>query len=118
MNEDLKKELIDAGVDYDSALERFVGRSELYQKFLGKFLDDSVFFNLKENLEKEDAAEAFKCAHTLKGLSANLGLNNISKYVIPLVEVLRKGSMEGCHEMFEDVEREYEKVCEIIRKYN
>ena len=37
---DLKTELIEAGVDYEGALERFIGRDDLYRKFIFKFLDD------------------------------------------------------------------------------
>ena len=32
-----REKLIEAGIDYDAALKRFVGREDLYQKYLIQF---------------------------------------------------------------------------------
>ena len=40
MNEALRKKLLGAGVDLDSALERFMGNEGLYLRFAGRFLED------------------------------------------------------------------------------
>ena len=50
MSENLRKELKDQGVDYDTALERFMGREELYKRFLVKFLADENFNQLEANI--------------------------------------------------------------------
>ena len=117
MSENLKSELIAVGVDYDSALDRFMGKEALYQKFLIKFLDDKNFANLEECMNAKDAKEAFKCAHTIKGLSGNLGLNNLSDAIVPLVETLRKENLEGTDEMFEELKKVYTAICNVICKY-
>lgn len=43
MSENLKTELLSQGVDYATTLERFMGKEELYKRFLIKFLADDNF---------------------------------------------------------------------------
>ena len=117
MGENLKSELTAVGVDYDSALERFMGKENLYQKFLIKFLDDKNFQSLGKALKDKDIEEAFKCAHTIKGLSGNLGLNKLSDSVVPLVEALRAGNLKGTDDMFAELKKVYEDICGVICKY-
>ena len=114
---DLKTELIEAGVDYEGALERFIGRDDLYRKFIFKFLDDKNMEYLEEHLKNEDVEEAFKVAHTIKGVTGNLGFDNLFNVDIPLVEGLRAGSMDGAWERFEDLKKMYDETCEIIKRY-
>ncbi|MBQ1994095.1 MAG: Hpt domain-containing protein [Lachnospiraceae bacterium] len=114
---DLKTELTEAGVDYEGALERFMGRDDLYRKFIFKFLDDKNMEYLEEHLKNEDVEEALKAAHTIKGVTGNLGFDNLFNVDIPLVEGLRAGSMDGAWERFEDLKKMYDETCEIIKRY-
>lgn len=60
------------GADYEGVLGRL--RSEaLIKKFAKKFLDDGSFQSLKDNLAAGNGEEAFRAAHTLKGVCQNLG---------------------------------------------
>lgn len=55
------------GADYEGVLGRL--RSEvLIKKFAKKFLDDGSFRSLKDNLVQKNGEEAFRAAHTLKGV--------------------------------------------------
>ena len=72
MNEALRKKLLGAGVDPDSALERFMGNEGLYLRFAGRFLEDRNYEELLKAMEKGDTKAAFAAAHTLKGVSGNL----------------------------------------------
>ena len=47
----MKEGLISQGVDYNTALERFMGKDDLYERFLVKFLDDENFSKLGENIK-------------------------------------------------------------------
>ena len=59
------------GADYEGVLGRL--RSEvLIKKFAKKFLDDGSFRSLKDNLVQKNGEEAFRAAHTLKGVCQNL----------------------------------------------
>ena len=61
MSENLKTELLSQGVDYATALERFMGKEELYKRFLVKFLADDNFNQLEANIGCRNIEEAFKC---------------------------------------------------------
>ena len=117
MCEKLKNELIEQGVDYNTALERFMGKDDLYKRFLVKFLDDENFNKLEENLDNKNVEEAFKCAHTLKGLSGNLGFDNLLEEDAQIVEILRSGSLEGVDELFAVLKEKYNRLCDTIKRY-
>lgn len=85
----LKQQLIDNGADVEGALHRFMGNEALYLKFLIKFRSDANYAGLTESLDQANYEEAFKYAHTLKGVSANLGLDPICRPVSALTELLR-----------------------------
>lgn len=89
MDELLKQQLIDNGADVEGTLHRFMGNEALFLKFLMKFKDDTNYAGLTENLDQGNYEEAFKYAHTLKGVSANLGLDPICRPVSALTELLR-----------------------------
>lgn len=89
MDESLKQKLIENGADVEGTLHRFMGNEALFLKFLLKFKDDMNYRGLLESLDQENYGEAFKYAHTLKGVSANLGLDPISRPASALTELLR-----------------------------
>ncbi len=62
------------GCDLDGALERFLGDEELYKSCLPMVAEDEAFDGLKEALAEDERKKAFDCAHTLKGVFANMGI--------------------------------------------
>ena len=101
--------------DYDDVMRR-LGSETLVRKFVLKFLDDTSFRGLKEGLENQDAELAFRSAHTLKGVCQNLGFDNLYPSSKDLTELLRAGSMDGYEDLFAEVEKEYNRTCEALRK--
>lgn len=89
MDELLKQKLIENGADVEGTLHRFMGNETLFLKFLRKFKDDTNYAGLVESLDQGNYEEAFKYAHTLKGVSANLGLDPVCKPASALTELLR-----------------------------
>ncbi len=89
MNELLKQRLAENGADVDGTLSRFAGNEAIYSKFLLKFKADPNFNILKESLDGKNIEEAFKAAHTLKGVSINLGLMPIYENASAMSELLR-----------------------------
>lgn len=81
--------LKDAGVDVDTAIKRFMGKEDLYIKFLAKYQNDESAANIEKYLAEKNVEEAFKSAHTLKGVAGNLGLDPIAKHASEMVELLR-----------------------------
>lgn len=60
------------GADYEEVFGRL--RSErLITKFVLKFPGDPSFSQLQSTLEEKNVEEAFRAAHTLKGVAQNLG---------------------------------------------
>jgi len=64
----------------------------LIVKFLMKFPDDPSYAVLCVSIEHEDYEEAFRAAHTLKGVCLNLGLSNLAHCAIALTELLRSAN--------------------------
>ena len=60
------------GGDYATLKTRLPSDS-LIKRFITKFLDDSSYSELCCALEEGQREEAFRAAHTLKGVCANLG---------------------------------------------
>lgn len=89
MDEKFRKQLEDNGADVETTLKRFMGNEGIFMKFIVKFLDDKNYAGLVENLEKKDYQAAFNSAHTLKGVTANLGLDPIRDVVSQITELLR-----------------------------
>lgn len=59
------------------------------QKFVGIFLDDPTFATLQQGVQAKDHAEAFRAAHTMKGLASNLGFDRLQQASSELTEALR-----------------------------
>lgn len=102
------------GADYNDVLKRLMNE-QLVARFLGKFLDDASFANLKQALAAGDAQAAFMAAHTLKGVCQNLGLSNLFVPVNEITESLRGGSLKGSEPLFAQVEAEYGKTIEALK---
>ena len=64
------------GSDYEAVLKR-LGSEDMLKRFSVKFLDDPSFQSLQENLKAGNTREAFRAAHTLKGICANLGFDRL-----------------------------------------
>lgn len=101
------------GADYEGVLQRF-GSEGLIKKFALKFLDDASFQNLQEALKNKDAEEAFRASHTLKGICANLGLDNLYKVSSDLTEQLRGRILDGYEEKYQKVEEQYRLTVDTI----
>ena len=104
------------GSDYEGVLGR-LGSEAIVKRFALKFLQDPSFAQLKESLAKNDGEEAFRAAHTLKGICLNLGFDNLFAPSQELTEKLRGATtIEGADELFAAVEKEYDRTCEALRK--
>lgn len=62
---------------------------ERIAKFVGIFTQDPTFETLQTSLEAKDYPEAFRAAHTMKGLCGNLGFTALLDSSSKLTEALR-----------------------------
>jgi chemotaxis protein histidine kinase CheA len=103
------------GCDLEGALERFLGDEKLYQSCLTMVVEDESFDGLKEALAADERKKAFDCAHTLKGVFANMGITPMFETVVKIVEPLRAGKNDGLMPVYEELSREREHLRSIIR---
>lgn len=82
------------GANYEITMERFLGKEELYLKYLDMLFEDDTLSKLEVSLALGDLSSAFEAAHTLKGVVGNMGLAPLYTAVCALVEPLRK-KVEG-----------------------
>ena len=94
------------GADYQEVLGRLYNEAMIC-KFVRMFLQDDSFQILEEALRRGDVKEAFRGAHTLKGVCQNLGFSNLYAPTYTLTETLRAGQLEGTQEQFAKVEEQY-----------
>lgn len=102
------------GGDYESMLGRFRNEERIV-RFLGKFLNDGSFSMLKEALAAGKQEEAFRGAHTLKGVAQNLSMTKLYLSSEKLTEHLRAGSCDGAQELMDQVEKDYEETVAAVK---
>ena len=103
------------GADYEGLLSR-LGSEALIKKFAVKFLADGSFQDLKTSLEAGEAEQAFRAAHTLKGICLNLGFDNLYNPSEELTELLRgREIVPGSQEKFAEVEAQYNRTVTAIQ---
>ena len=78
------------GGDYETTMQRFMGNEALYFRILPKLFQDDNLHKLGQTLASGNLDSAFEAAHTLKGVSANLGLTPLYDAVCAIVEPLRQ----------------------------
>lgn len=101
------KNLYDAiGASYDDTIERLMS-ADFLLRFVRKFPDDPSFAALKVALARGSTEEAFRAAHTLKGVCANLGFTRLRETAAQLTELLRAGTLEGTEPLFLKLSEEY-----------
>ena len=101
-------------------LERRLPSAGLIKKFITKFLADDSYANLSVAMQAGNREEAFRAAHTLKGVSANLCLGKLLDSASRLTEVLRPESdaiPDGAVALFAEVSRDYQLTTDAIRAF-
>ena len=104
------------GGNYNDAIGRL--RSErLVQKFILKFAADGSFNLLCRSLEEKNYEEAFRAAHTIKGVCQNLDFTRLYQSSSQLSEALRNGFTPEAPALAEQVKQDYQQTIEAIRAY-
>lgn len=104
------------GGDYDEVLGRL--RSEkLVQKFVLKFLQDGSYKLLVDSMAAENYAEAFRAAHTIKGVCQNLSFTQLYKSSSALSEALRNGITPEAPALVEQVKADYQQAADAISEF-
>lgn len=108
---------VEVGGNFNSVIERF-SSVDMIKRFLFKFVDDPFYVELHDAFDKDDVKEAFRAAHTIKGIVANLGLDNLYRVASDLTETLRHQETLPGREVLLPIEREYKRVIGLIEELN
>lgn len=114
MTTEYKETLISAGVDLEDALHRFMDNEYLLELMLKKFPADQSFIGIQTALENENCEEAFRAAHTLKGVAGNLSFIKLFTAICEQVEALRNNDLARAKQLMPSVSDAYEKIIQVI----
>ncbi len=105
------------GADYEDVLGR-LRNDDRIKKFLLKILDDKSYELLCTSIASGDAEEAYRAAHTLKGLCANFSLTKFGASASRLSDRLKEKRELGpdLDEMLSDVREDYERTVACITR--
>ncbi len=103
--------------DYEGVKSRLIS-DERIEKFVGIFFDDPTYETLVKALGEQNMQDAFRAAHTLKGISRDLGLTEIAEPAVELADALRPddngvpAAPERADELLAQVAAAYQHVVE------
>ena len=101
------------GGDYQGTLRRLCSE-RLIQRVILKFPGDPSYGELSRTVKEGQWEDAFRAAHTLKGVSQNLGMTALYEPTAELTELLRAGTLEGTEPLFLKLSEEYVHLLEQI----
>ncbi len=101
--------------DYEGVISR-LRSDERVKKFVLKFLDDGSYKLLCDALDEKNYEEAFRAAHTIKGICQNLGFDKLYESSANLTEKLRNKEIEDIDKYVEIVQKDYETTIKRIRE--
>ena len=89
----------------------------MVQKFVLKFLNDPSYQLLCDSMEAGNYTDAFRAAHTIKGVGQNLSFTRLFTSASQLCEALRPGGPPQSPDLFTQVKTDYEATLSAIRTY-
>ncbi len=99
----------------EKVLARFGGNEKMLRHFLCLFAQDGSFTQLQSALAAGETEAAFRAAHTLKGICANLGFERLYKEAAEMTELLRHGELDRAKPLFPALEEMYKAVVDVAR---
>lgn len=93
-----------------------LGGADATRRFLRLFPLDDSFPQLSEALGRGDVQTAFRAAHTLKGVAANLGLERLRALASDMTECLRHGELSGAQARLAETEAAYRRVLAALEE--
>lgn len=104
--------------DYQTVYNRLNKNERIVKKFVLKFLEDPSYELLEKSLKEKDYKEAFRAAHTIKGICQNLSFTRLYTSINVLAEALRSETaveVDGLPELVQAVEKDYQITADAVR---
>jgi len=86
---------------------------EIYHEFLAEM--PGLFATLKEKVAANDAAQAARAAHQIKGSSANFGFTGVSAPVSILEQDAKGGSLANAHAQILESENAFHSAVQEVK---
>lgn len=112
---DFDQILKEYGANCSYIQETFGTNQSFYLRCLDMLFEDPNLTELGQAMEAEDWKQAFEAAHTLKGVSGNLGLTPLYEAVCVIVEPLRAGDAIAYDPFYQSIQNQFQKV-HLLRK--
>ena len=97
-----------------ATLARFGENKSLFLRCLKEFPNDPDWSQLQQAYKQNDFEAIERTAHTLKGVSVNLGLDVFSQACHHIVTAIRQKNYDSLPTLMDEAQRCYEKVCTAI----
>lgn len=118
MKKDVLPALKKSGCDTDGSLRRLDNDEQFYlnllETFAARLPGDLVA--LRAALGAKDTETAFKAAHSLKGVLANLGLTTLLVPAQTMTEILRSGTCEGADAYMDELDAKKDAFLRIMQE--
>lgn len=115
MMADYEDELLQGGIDYADAMDRFGGNAELFERLALKFLDDPHFEALERSLSEGNVETAYHEAHSLKGVAGNLSFKDLYEAASRLSEALKSGDLSAAQDLIPSTRKTYMSAMTALR---
>lgn len=116
MAANLSAALTPYGIDYEDAMDRFGGNGELFGRLAAKYLESDSYARLVAAMEMHDFDEAYRQAHSLKGIAGNLSFTKLYNVAAEMAGNLREGEYLAAESFLPDVEDAHRRVVEGLEK--
>ncbi|MBF0102656.1 MAG: response regulator [Desulfobacterales bacterium] len=105
------------GIDIKSGLERVGGQQSVYRNILLKFFkkNQNTVNDIRILLEKNDLQNAVGLVHSLKGVSGNIGANDLYKVASEVEASLKKGDIFLAKSLLDDMDNQLNRVLLAIQ---
>lgn len=106
------------GFDVENALHRMAGSVKLYTKILKQFSEGYADFGqqVKDFINQENLTAAQEHAHTIKGISGNIGATDLFNASSELESVLRHGPKEKLEAAANDFSKRLQEAMDVLSK--
>jgi len=108
--------ITEIGVNTEETLRRFSGNKDLMEKFIRKFPQDNTISDLEAAIAAKNYQSIEETAHTLKGVSGNLGFTQLYELSSALVNAVRAKDLATADQLCPKVTGRCHTVINILKK--
>lgn len=116
LSDDSIRELEQVGVNTTAALTRLVRNKKMYKRILNNFLFDTNFKDLETSILKKEYDKAMFSAHTLKGISGNLGMEPLFSELDEMVKKIYNNNLGEIDSVFSQISVVYHSIYNVIEE--